>query len=60
MGSSTFANCIATPFTYFLILSDAVRRNALLQLVQWGPSTAFDKHPAALAKMLASVKLIGN
>ena len=31
-----------------------------LQLVQWGPSAAFDKHAAALAKMLASVKVTGK
>ena len=31
-----------------------------LQLVQWGPSAAFDKHAAALAKMLASVKVVGK
>ena len=31
-----------------------------LQLVQWGPSAAFDKHAAALARMFASVKATGK
>ena len=36
----------------------AIGNNRFIQLAQWGPSAAFDKHAAALSKIFASVKVV--
>ena len=36
----------------------AIGNNRFIQLAQWGPQAAFDKHAAALTKIFASVKVV--
>jgi hypothetical protein len=38
----------------------AIGNNRFIQLVQWGPQAAFDKHAAALGKIFGSVKVVGK
>ena len=38
----------------------AISSTRFVQLAQWGPQAAFDKHAAALAKIFGSVKLDGK
>jgi hypothetical protein len=38
----------------------AIGNNRFIQLAQWGPPAAFDKHAAALTRIFASVKLAGK
>jgi hypothetical protein len=38
----------------------AIGNNRFIQLAQWGPPAAFDKHAAALTKIFASVKVVGK
>ena len=38
----------------------AIGNNRFVQLAQWGPQAAFDKHAAALGKIFGSVKLVGK
>jgi hypothetical protein len=40
------------------IRATALGGNRFIQLAQWGPPAAFDKHAAALAKIFASVKVV--
>jgi len=42
------------------IRAAAIGGNRFIQLAQWGPPAAFDKHAAALTKILASVKVVGK
>jgi len=42
------------------IRAAAIGNNRFVQLAQWGPPAAFDKHAAALGKIFASVKVLGN
>lgn len=38
----------------------AIGNNRFIQLAQWGPQAAFDKHAAALTRIFASVKVVGK
>ena len=38
----------------------AIGNNRFIQLAQWGPQAAFDKHAAALGKIFGSVKVTGK
>jgi hypothetical protein len=38
----------------------AIGNNRFIQLAQWGPPAAFDKHAAALTKIFGSVKVVGK
>jgi len=70
-STSAFAGIDSTEWVYSAVSDDgqpktvkirvvALGNNRFVQLAQWGPQAAFDKHAAALAKMFVSVKVIGK
>ena len=70
-STSAFAGIDSTEWVYSAIADNgqprtvkiraaAIGNNRFIQLAQWGPQAAFDKHAAALTKMFASVKLVGK
>ncbi len=70
-STSAFAGIDSTEWVYPAIADNGQPRtvkiravalggNRFVQLAQWGPQAAFDKHAAALSKIFASVKLAGK
>ena len=70
-STSAFAGIDSTEWVYSAVADHgqaqtvkiravALGNNRFIQLAQWGPQAAFDKHAAALGKIFGSVKLIGK
>jgi hypothetical protein len=69
-STSAFAGIDSTEWVYSAtdngqprtvkIRATALGNNRFIQLAQWGPQAAFDKHAAALTKIFASVKAVGK
>jgi len=70
-STSAFAGIDSTEWTYSAIADHgqpqtvkvravAIGNNRFIQLAQWGPQAAFDKHAAALTKIFGSVNLVGK
>jgi hypothetical protein len=69
-STSAFAGIDSTEWVYpaidngqprtVKIRAVAIGGNRFIQLAQWGPPAAFDKHAAALTKIFASVKVVGK
>lgn len=70
-STSAFAGIDSTEWVYPAIADNGQPRtvkiravalggNRFVQLAQWGPQAAFDKHAAALTKIFGSVNLVGK
>jgi len=70
-STSAFAGIDSTEWVYSAVADHgqaqtvkiravALGNNRFIQLAQWGPQAAFDKHAAVLGKIFGSVKLIGK
>jgi hypothetical protein len=70
-STSAFAGIDSTEWVYSAVADNgqpqtvkvravSIGNNRFIQLAQWGPQAAFDKHAAALGKIFASVKVVGK
>lgn len=70
-STSAFAGIDSTEWVYAAVADHgqaqtvkvravAIGNNRFIQLAQWGPQAAFDKHAAVLTKIFGSVKVVGK
>jgi len=70
-SKSAFAGIDSTEWAYSAVADDgqsktvkvravAIGTNRFIQLAQWGPQAAFDRHAAVLTRIFASVKVVAK